>query len=65
MNVYQFIAMLSTGAACYFLFKYIKLQRDLYLLKQQMKNHTLEHGIDNQLWIIFVERTRKLLKLWK
>lgn len=44
------------------MFRYLKLKRELANLKQEMKNHQLVHGFDNALWVMFTERTRKILK---
>lgn len=58
------IALLSTFAFAITLLRHILLKRELFKLKADMKRHTLEHGIDDQLWIMFVERTRKIFSFW-
>ncbi|PSX07116.1 hypothetical protein C0W27_15725 [Photobacterium angustum] len=47
------------------LYRHIKLKRQLYILKQDMKKHMLENGFDNSLWVMFTERTRKMLRFWQ
>lgn len=59
------IAFLSTVAFAVTLLRHILLKRDLLKLKADMKRHTLEHGIDDQLWVMFVERTRKMFSFWR
>ncbi|MCZ4310212.1 hypothetical protein AB6D66_01440 [Vibrio pomeroyi] len=43
------------------LIKYIRLKNGLIQLKEKMKEHTLIHGVDDQLWDMFVKETRKLV----
>lgn len=43
------------------LIKYIRLKNGLIQLKEKMKEYTLKHGVDDQLWDMFVEGTRKLV----
>ena len=53
------IALVGMGVV---LFRYLRLKRELVNLKQEMKKYQLENGFDNALWVMFTERTRKMLK---
>lgn len=65
MDLSLVIALLSTLAFGITLLRHILLKREIIKLKSDMKQHTLQHGIDNQLWIMFVERTRNLCSFWR
>ncbi|EPR7483913.1 TPA: hypothetical protein ACGSTL_001224 [Vibrio parahaemolyticus] len=41
--------------------KYDELHSGFVSLKEDMKTHTMEHGIDLNLWDMFVEGSRKLI----
>jgi len=61
MEISLTIACLSVVFSGLVLTRYLLLKRALYALKQDMKQHHLQHGFDNQLWATFVERTRDML----
>lgn len=65
MDLTLAIALLSTVAFGITLLRYILFKRELLKLKEDMKQHTLEHGIDDQLWVMFVERTRNMFSFWR
>lgn len=44
------------------LVRHLLFKRELKQLKEDMKNHILEHGMDNTVWEMFTERTRKMLR---
>lgn len=56
------IALITLVGMGVVLIRYLRLKRELVNLKQEMKNHQLENGFDNALWVMFTERTRKMLK---
>ncbi|EGQ7973602.1 hypothetical protein I7Z51_002526 [Vibrio parahaemolyticus] len=64
-NVLLGITIASITAFGITLGRHILFKRELYLLKQDMKQHTIEHGIDDALWQMFVLRTRKMLRFWR
>lgn len=64
MDLSLVIASLSTVAFAITLLRHILFKRELIKLKTDMKQHTLKHGIDEQLWFMFVERTRKMCSFW-
>ena len=55
------IALIAVMGMGIVLYKHITFKRELMDLKADMKAHTLEHGIDDQLWDMFVKRTRIML----
>jgi hypothetical protein len=57
--------IIATTAFGLVLVKHILFKRELLKLKADMKSHTLQHGIDHELWNIFVTRTRKMLRFWQ
>ena len=61
-----YIALLLTAIATtvlgMILIKHIMFKRELFKLKEKMKQHHLQHGFDNELWIMFNEKTREMLK---
>lgn len=59
------IATISTVGFGVTLVRHIMFKRALFKLKQDMKQHSLKHGIDNALWEMFVQRTRKMLSFWQ
>ena len=63
-NFYMWIAFISTAGFVISLIRHILFKRELMRLKEDMKLHSLTHGIDNALWDMFVQRTRKMLKFW-
>lgn len=65
MDLSLAVALLSTVAFAITLLRHLLFKRELLKLKSDMKQHTLEHGIDDQLWIMFVERIRKMLSFWR
>ena len=62
LNIIAMIGLVASIYLCSQYFKkYTKLRNGLKGLKSDMKNHTIKHGVDDALWIKFVEGSRKLL----
>jgi hypothetical protein len=57
------LALIAAIGMSLVLLKHIMFKRDLLKLKEEMKQHHLTHGFDNDLWVLFTERTRDMLKL--
>ncbi|PSU31671.1 hypothetical protein C9I99_21015 [Photobacterium lutimaris] len=64
-SILLYVSCFSTLGMALTLTRYILFKRELYKLKQQMKKHHLKHGFDDQLWDLFVTRTRKMLSFWR
>jgi hypothetical protein len=58
-------AVLSTLGFAVTLIRHVLFKREFYKLKEDMKKHTLEHGVNEELWILFVTRSRKMLRFWR
>jgi hypothetical protein len=56
------LAVIATVGMGLLLFKHIMFKRELLKLKEDMKQHHLQHGFDNDLWVMFTEKTRTMLK---
>lgn len=65
MDLTLVIALASTCAFGMTLLRHILFKRELMKLKEDMKRHTLDHGVDNQLWVMFVDRTRNMFSFWR
>lgn len=65
MDLSVVIALVSTCAFVFTFIRHILFKRELFKLKEDMKQHTLKHGVDNQLWLMFVERTRGMFSFWR
>lgn len=62
INAYiAILALIATFSFLLLLAKHIRLKNSLIQLKEVMKQHTLKHGVDDQLWEIFVKESRKIL----
>ena len=59
------VAIIVTCGMGLVLVKHILFKRKLFKLKEDMKRHHLENGFDNELWVMFTERTRKMLGFYK
>lgn len=56
------VALISALGLIIVLIKHIMFKRELMELKEDMKRHQLVNGFDDELWYMFVERTRKMLR---
>lgn len=65
MDLSVVIALASTCVSVFILMRHILFKRELFKLREDMKRHTLQHGVDNDLWLMFVERTRGMFSFWR
>lgn len=63
-NLLVLLLIISNTCFGITLFRHVMFKKRLFKLKQDMKNHTSVHGIDNGLWEMFLERTNKMLRFW-
>ncbi|MFL7013557.1 hypothetical protein [Enterovibrio norvegicus] len=64
-DIYKEVAFLSLAGFAITLIRHLLFKRELMRLKRDMKQHTLTNGIDDALWDMFVQRTRKMLSFWR
>jgi len=65
MDLTLVVALVAIAGWGVTLVRHVMFKRDFYRLKEDMKAHTLTNGIDNELWAMFVERSRKMLSFWR
>ncbi|NVP01889.1 hypothetical protein HWA77_16870 [Photobacterium damselae subsp. damselae] len=54
------VAFIATCCFALTLVRFLLFKRELFKLKNDMKQHVLEKGIDNELWFMFDTRTREM-----
>ena len=60
-----FVALIATFGMGLVLIKHIMFKRELLKLKEDMKTHLQKNGFDNELWVMFSERTHDMLRFRK
>lgn len=47
-----------------FLVRYLAFKRKVFNLREDMKKHHLANGCNDELWDMFIKRTRPMFKFW-
>ena len=63
-NIHLWIEIMLCITSGAFFVRYLVFKRKLFKLREDMKRHHLEHGCNEELWNMFIKRTRPMFKFW-